>query len=1189
MKRIFEFLKSKWFIQFLGILALSALLWFAGPLIAVAGKTPLESELSRVITIAVLVVVWIIYRLVAQIRAGRKDQQMMAELSGASAKSATEEASEEEVAILGKTFEEALQVLKQSRAQGKADRQFLYELPWYVIIGAPGSGKTTALVNSGLKFPLSDRLGKNAVRGVSGTRNCDWWFTDEAVLLDTAGRYTTQDSHQAVDAAAWQGFLHLLKKFRPRRPLNGILVSMSLWDLLQQTDEERQLHAKAIRRRIQELYQILGLRLPVYMLFTKSDLVAGFTDFFADLNQEERAQVWGETFPVEDPAQPQDFMQRFAAAYDELLQRLNARVFKRVQDERDVQRRSLILDYPQQMALLKPAMLGFLESVFSGNRFEERFLVRGIYLTSGTQEGTPIDRVMGILASTFRLDRSAAPVYSGRGKSFFLTRLLKDVVFAEAQLAGADPKVEQRQRWLQVGAYASALLLTLGVVGLWTLSYLRNQTALAQVQAQIDRYRSVDVIPTDSRSNFLALLPRLDALMAAREVYRDPGWLMGFGLYQGDKLVAATDHTYERLLKDYFQPLILRRLRERMQSNEAGNADVLYQLLQVYLMLGQPDKLDPKVVEPWIRADWELGFSTQPEVQAQLATHLRELLQSPLEPAPLDDSFVAAVRAKLTQVPQILQLYSRFRNEHQLDHSHDLKLGDALGPESSKVFIAADGKDLGLVTVPALYTAYGYSEYFLKDGLQSIKTGLEQNWVLGKQSDMDPAEIDRLRDDFKKLYLADYQKTWSGLLANTRLRRAQGLNQTLEILEVLARPNSPLKTLLETVEANTSLTKIASLAAELMAKMKGKPDAKPDPQTQKLLETARGSAGFDTAQKPDPVKSLENAFESLNFLVRRSPEKPAPIDATLTQLAELRDYVLQLGGAANKGDQALKTASDRVGGAVAGADVLKRSQLVFGSLPEPVKGWLLSLTRFGWNQTLAGAKGQLNDLLKTGVASQCVTALKGRYPLVRNSSQDVALADFGKLFAPNGILDQFFQNNLKAFVDTAHEDWRELAMDNQSLGLSPAAIRQFQYAAKIRDAFFPAGGALPQMQFELKPLSLDSNVATFRLFLEGQETAYRHGPEQVNRFQWPGPVANAGVRIVFETLDGKQVTRAKEGPWAWFRVLDEARIESTSMPDRFNVTFQINELVARYELRAGSVNNPLNMHELQAFRCPEGL
>jgi type VI secretion system protein ImpL len=128
-------------------------------------------------------------------------------------------------------------VLKKTRLGGKTGRgQYLYQLPWYIIIGPPGSGKTTALINSGLRFPL----GAGKVRGVGGTRNCDWWFTDEAVLLDTAGRYTTQDSHEEVDRAAWRGFLDLLKKHRRRRPINGAFIAISLADLMQQREEERE-------------------------------------------------------------------------------------------------------------------------------------------------------------------------------------------------------------------------------------------------------------------------------------------------------------------------------------------------------------------------------------------------------------------------------------------------------------------------------------------------------------------------------------------------------------------------------------------------------------------------------------------------------------------------------------------------------------------------------------------------------------------------------------------------------------------------------------------------------------------------------------------------------------------------------------------------------------------------------------
>ena len=108
--------------------------------------------------------------------------------------------------MLQDRFKQALQTLKKSRLGGRGGPRYLYQLPWYVIIGPPGAGKTTALKNSGLNFPLQEGFGSDPVKGIGGTRNCDWWFTDESVILDTAGRYTTQDSDQVADAEALDWF-----------------------------------------------------------------------------------------------------------------------------------------------------------------------------------------------------------------------------------------------------------------------------------------------------------------------------------------------------------------------------------------------------------------------------------------------------------------------------------------------------------------------------------------------------------------------------------------------------------------------------------------------------------------------------------------------------------------------------------------------------------------------------------------------------------------------------------------------------------------------------------------------------------------------------------------------------------------------------------------------------------------------
>ncbi len=153
------------------------------------------------------------------------------------------------------------------------------------LLARRGSGKTTALANSGLQFPLADRFGKTALRGIGGTRNCDWWFTNEAVLLDTAGRYTTQESEQVQDAGEWLEFINLLRKYRRRQPINGVIITISISDLLSQSAEASRQQAVNLRQRLSELHEQLGIRFPVYVMVTKADLLKGFRASVCGLRQ----------------------------------------------------------------------------------------------------------------------------------------------------------------------------------------------------------------------------------------------------------------------------------------------------------------------------------------------------------------------------------------------------------------------------------------------------------------------------------------------------------------------------------------------------------------------------------------------------------------------------------------------------------------------------------------------------------------------------------------------------------------------------------------------------------------------------------------------------------------------------------------------------------------------------------------
>ncbi|MGA9013561.1 MAG: type VI secretion system membrane subunit TssM, partial [Acetobacteraceae bacterium] len=784
------------------MLLLGLVVWFFGPLLAVGISRPLETELARGGVIGACLLAWLAWNLMHVWHARKRDKALM---DGVAAEQVdpSEAASADEVALLGGRLREALHALKRAKLGGRSGR-YLYQLPWYLFIGPPGAGKTTALTNCGLRFPLADTFGPGAMRGVGGTRNCDWWFTDQAVMIDTAGRYTTQDSDARVDGAGWLGFLRLLKQHRRRQPLNGVVVAIGLSDLAALDDDARHAHARTIRRRVRELHDQLGVRVPIYAVFTKTDLIAGFVEFFDNLGKEEREQVWGMTFPLDEAspgaADEAGAVAQFGPEFDRLLMRLNDRMLERVHQEPDVERRRLIYGFPQQMASLREVAREFLDEIFRPSRLEARPLLRGVYFTSGTQDGTPIDRLLGVMAGRFGLSRQAVTAFSAAGRSYFLTRLVREVMFGEAALVGLDRKVECRHRWTWIGAYATAAAVLLSLTGVWAASYFGNRLIIAEAHETALRYQGqyaelVKRGPQDT--DLTAILPALETLRTARGGYADRAEAtpvaLTFGLYQGAKLGAASIDAYDRALNGLLLPRLLARLEEQMRTH-LQQPDFLYQALKVYLILGRQGPLDAALVEQWMVADFAASFPGDDgaDTREALARHVHAMLDYKLEQVALDGPLVAQVRGILTRQPLAEYTYNRLVRSSVVQSLPEWTVLDNAGPAGARVFELRDGKALN-TGAPGIFTWNGYHTVLLPLLPQVTKDASEDGWVLGRppvKLSETISQLNQLRRDILGLYLDDYARRWDALLANVALKSFGDISHGLDELYLLSAPDS---------------------------------------------------------------------------------------------------------------------------------------------------------------------------------------------------------------------------------------------------------------------------------------------------------------------------------------------------------------------------------------------------------------
>jgi type VI secretion system protein ImpL len=275
--------------------------------------------------------------------------------------------------------------------------------------------------------------------------------------------------------------------------------------------------------------------------------------------------------------------------------------------------------------------------------------------------------------------------------------------------------------------------------------------------------------------------------------------------------------------------------------------------------------------------------------------------------------------------------------------------------------------------------------------------------------------------------------------------------------------------------------------------------------------------------------------------------------------------------------------------AAGGGDPAQTLQAEASRDPQPAQRWLAALAMSGNSQRSAGSKKAAAAAFNApgGPASLCQQAVTGRYPFIAGSQSGIPLDDFGRLFGPSGMINQFFNTQLRPFVDTSGSTWKAQAVAGVAPPVTPGDLAQFQRAAAIGELFFAGGGAQPSVRFDITPETLDASAKQVTLELGGQSIVYAHGPQRATSVAWPGATGMDSARLVFEPApsSGPPVVSAT-GPWALFRLFDQGTLQQGGSSERYTLTFHVGDRTASFEIRAGSVLNPFAPGMLHDFRCP---
>ena len=1186
----------------LGLIALLVATWWLGPHWELHGEFPLAAwQMRALVTLGAVLLVAMIWGAVLARRLGKVN----------AAKAEEQQEQEDPILPMERRQQRLLDRQLGALKNNLPGRRGVYRLPWYLLMGLEGAGKSSLIQRSGQTYTLT-----NVTRNNRADRNpfgFNWWIGDNGVLIDPDGELLSQNHNRSsiqnnsatgeIEQRLWGHFIQWLERNRPQRPLNGVMLAIDLAQLGTASEEQREAHAILLRTRLRELMEQIGSRLPVYVSFTKMDLLYGFGAFVRTLSKQEKEQALGFTFRLEGQLDNDEWLNEFSERFSEMVARLNARLPDVLASTREAEDRAAAYSFTRQLAGMKPALESFLTSLLSADAFSTPALVRGTYFTSVVQEGVPEDAFVSAAANHYQVSGPIQPAQrTGQSASLFAQSLFPEIIYPEAGLAGDNRRVvRSRQRRVAIAAVI-AVCAGAGITGGWQHYFIKNAEAAAsvetRVQSFIDNWQPVGYEPDTTGRNLLEPLDQLRQATLAFGDHRKQWPLVSeMGLYRGHKVGPEVEASYLGMLAYQYLPALMFGVMGEM-SRAPDDSPERLEHLRVLRMLYDAGGRRNDIVSTYMSEYWQRAFPGRRDVQQRLMAHLdyamtyTDLAEQAQNGDVTADMALAPFKSSVQWSQHELgrmstpdRVYRDLEIEAGREFSQPNDLARTSGPAFSNVFVRVDqyGEPVGdwseeplgdqsgqpqesaqdPLVIPALLTRDGLEKWFLRKSGTVTELALVDAWVLGRRDNVDFSKADEaeLQASLQNLYAEHYANAWRIALSRVDIQQFDDLNHGVRVLESLTGGHEPLAQFLGQVRRNTQLIPSADGDAAM---------------ARELLEQ---SAHFRMLQ------NIERQFTDLNQLSRKNGDHPSGLEQIMLVVSDLHEYMRNIQEAPDKGKAALNAARTRMG--LQGADPIFTLQRMAGHQPEPLNRLLNRLATESWRVLLDQAVAQLEREWFREVYQPFQQNLARHYPFNAGAGRDVALQDFERFFAPGGVLETFYKDNLKLFL----EDHPEQVGDAHRAGLVRRdVLASLGNADKIRSAYFTRSGTL-DVEFALEPLNLSSNKRRSVVNLDGQLVEFSHGPRQSIPLVWPNTLRDAVESRI--TLVPVQVNRSprsisENGPWALFRLLDKADITGVSS-SAVDVRFQVDDGEMRYRLHAASNINPFTQQLLSGYQIPRSL
>jgi len=1140
---------------------------------------------------SLILVVWGIYTLIQHYRHGKKGEELSEAIASTTETEQNKHKNKEELQLIQQQMKESIQLIRKSRLGDRKGNTALYELPWYMVIGNPAAGKSSAIYHSGLRFPFEEHHQQMVSSGLSGTRNCDWFFSTEGVLLDTAGRYSVY----AEDHSEWLGFLNILKKNRSKAPVNGLIVIVSIAELVSQSPEKSIKLAKNLRARIQDLTERLEVFAPVYLVFSKMDLIAGFTEFFDCYDAQEFDQVWGATLPYTANSSEQA-LELFEKHYNILYDGLKSVSTTHLSRRHSQPISPSVMTFPLEFKSLKPVLKTFISTLFQENPYQFKPIFRGFYFTSALQDGVIESPMTEQIADDFHLIHSDdsdidLPKQSvSQNHGYFLKGLFSNVILKDKHLVRQHINpTKKRQRFM---AFTGAILGVSIVLSLWLWSYRNNQQLIAEVQADLNK-----VVQIQAQAN-RSLSHQLDALMIVQEHLQqldqfdqDRPLKYSFGLYQGKQIREKLETEYlkgiEQLVLQPTQQQIAQYL-QRVKANEAvlkenyiqvkmnhvaqgrqiasepsdQNPQDAYNALKTYLMLSNRQYMDSSHLSDQLTRFWRTWLEqNRGEIpRGEMLQKAEQILgyaitlsgRNSFPQLNSDAVLVDQTRQILTAITTGISARDRVYNEIKSRAAvrfPAMTVKQILGETNQNAM-------LGSYALPGIYTYPAWKGYVQEAIEQAASSTTDsRDWVLNTTQSDDlsfSGSPEQIRRQLTELYKKEYIAEWRKFLNAIHYAKAGDFNQQIKQMDLLGEPeHSPIRILIQRVAQETSWDN-PMVQAELAVPQKGfiawfkhkvlnRDEAKQVQQANSPLQHGVIAREFQMfyqmVRQRDDLQNqslLDGYMQSMARIRSQFNDLKSSGDIGPASMALVKQTIHEQNSIFNTSQ---KFVAEKMAAGTTELDQQLLQKLLVAPLIQSFEGLLVP------------AQAEINKLWTMQSYQPFSQNLAQKYPFSSQATLQATSNEINQIFGESGSIARFVKEHLDPLVirrgyTLTSKTWQDLG-----ISLNPAFVANFQ--TYVAPAHGVATGELTQGQgtapavnqsnFQFYPLE-NPQLLAYTFDIDGQRMLFENGIQQWVNFVWPNPGAIPGTRITLVDLEGKTHTIFDEpGEYGINRLIESAQ------------------------------------------------